>query len=191
MPRAGLTAGRVVEAAGNVADDCGIANLTLTAVASRLGVRAPSLYKHIDGLAALHRLVSIRAQAELVGVLTEAIAGKAGTQAIIALAGAYRAWAVEHPGRYAAAVGPVGSGQSEDAGPGHAIDGVALAALTGYRLEGDDAADAACALCAALHGFASLGSGLPAETGRSFDRLITALTQAFSAWPPAAAHTTP
>ena len=91
-----------------------------------------------------------------------------------AISGAYLAWADEHPGRYAAAV----------CVPGSAVHGIVLTALAGYRLDGGDAIDAARALRAALHGFASPGPGLQADTGRSFDRLVDALAQAFSTWPP-------
>jgi hypothetical protein len=128
--------------------------------------------------------VSIQARAELAGVLARAAAGKAGAQAVTAMAGAYRAWAGEHPGRYAAAARPAGGAGSEDASAGGAIHDVVLAALAGYRLEGDDATDAARALRGALHGFASPGCAPPADAGRSFDRLVGALTRAFSTWPP-------
>jgi AcrR family transcriptional regulator len=188
----------VVEEAGNVADDCGLANLTLAAIALRLGVRVPSLYKHVDGLAELRRLVSVQARDELAGVLARAAAGKAGGQAVTAVAGAYRAWAGEHPGRYGAAVRLPGSTDIEAATPGGGVHGVVLAALAGFRLEGEDATDAARALRAALHGFASPGrgfaspgSGLPDGAGRSFDRLVGALAQSFSTWPPGTAGAAP
>lgn len=52
-----------------MADEVGWANLTLAAVAPRLGIRMPSLYKHVAGLGDLKRLVSIRAKSELADVL--------------------------------------------------------------------------------------------------------------------------
>lgn len=94
MPGAGLTTGRAVEEAGKVADDCGLANLTLTALASRLGVRKPSLYEHVAGLAALQRLVSARADAELAGVLARAATGKAREEAVAAISGRRASWSV-------------------------------------------------------------------------------------------------
>ena len=60
MPRAGLTAESVVTAGAEIADELGYANLNLALVAQRLGVRAPSLYKHLDGLADLqHRIATL------------------------------------------------------------------------------------------------------------------------------------
>ena len=49
MPRAGLTAERVVNEAERLADEVGLAQLSLAALAARLGVQPPSLYKHIAG----------------------------------------------------------------------------------------------------------------------------------------------
>ena len=188
MPRAGLTTLRVVEEAENVADEVGLANLTLAAIAPRLGVRMPSLYKHVAGMDALRRLLSIRAKQELADVFARAAAGKAGVQALTAMFHAARNWATAHPGRYAATVRAPDPADNEDVQASNAILEIALAGLADYRLAGDDAIDAVRALRATLHGFISLeqagGFGLPTDVDRSFDRVIAALAQTFTAWPP-------
>lgn len=188
MPRAGLTTLRVVQEAENVADEVGLKNLTLAAIAPRLGVRMPSLYKHVAGMDALQRLVAIRAKTELADVLARAAAGKAGSQALTAMFRACRTWAEDHPGRYAATIRAPDAADNEDIEASNAILEIALAGLAGYHLTGDDAIDAVRALRATLHGFISLeqagGFGLPADVDRSFDRIISALAQTFSAWPP-------
>ena len=52
----GLTLDRVVAAAAEIADSAGLDALSLASVASALGVRSPSRYNHVDGLAgAAHR----------------------------------------------------------------------------------------------------------------------------------------
>ena len=188
VPRAGLTTLRVVEEAENVADEVGLTNLTLAAIAPRLGVRMPSLYKHVAGMDALRRLVSIRAKKELADVFARAAAGKAGAQALTAMFHAARNWAKAHPGRYAATVRAPEPADTEDVQASNAVLEIALAGLADYRLVGDDAIDAVRALRATLHGFISLeqagGFGLPADVDRSFDRVIAALAQTFTAWPP-------
>ena len=87
---------------------------------------------------------------------------------------AYRAWALDHPGRYAATVPAPDPGDAENVQSGNAIVGIALDVLAGFGLAGDDAIDATRALRAALHGFVSLeragGFGLPVDVNRSFDR---------------------
>ena len=69
MPRLGLDTAAVVGAAGAIADDQGVDAVTLARVADRLGVRAPSLYVHITGLAELRRLLAARGARELADVV--------------------------------------------------------------------------------------------------------------------------
>ena len=59
MPRAGLDAQAVVVAAAELADADGLEQVTLAGLASRLGVRAPSLYAHIGGQPALNAYAGI------------------------------------------------------------------------------------------------------------------------------------
>jgi hypothetical protein len=40
----------VIDEAAQMADEIGLSHLTLAAPADRLGVRYPSLYKHVDGM---------------------------------------------------------------------------------------------------------------------------------------------
>ncbi len=186
MPRAGLTPLRVVQEAETLADEVGLPGLTLVALASRLGVRMPSLYKHIDGLDALRREIAVRARTELASVLARAAVGQAGPDALRAMCFAYRAWALRHPGRYAATVPAPDPDDAENVQASNAIVGIALDVLAGFGLSGDDAIDATRALRAGLHGFVSLeqagGFGLPADINRSFGRLVSALIAAAGTW---------
>ena len=60
MPRVGLTGDDVVIAAAGLADEIGFGAVTMGLLADRLGVRPPSLYKHVGGLADLqHRLATL------------------------------------------------------------------------------------------------------------------------------------
>src|SRR4029453_13380936 len=104
MPRAGLTSQRVVQEAGVVADASGLDRLTLAAVADRFGVAIPSLYKHVNGLDGLRRDLAVLAVRELTTALSRAAVGRAGRDALHAMADAYRAYATAHPGPYAASV---------------------------------------------------------------------------------------
>ncbi len=78
MPRAGLTTDRVVAAAADLADEVGPDQLTLAVLAARLGVRQPSLYKHVASLDSLRQLVAKRAKEEFADVLGPAAIGPAG-----------------------------------------------------------------------------------------------------------------
>jgi hypothetical protein len=102
------------------------------------------------------------------------------------MAHAYRLWALEHPGRYAAAQRAPASGDTDDELASGNVVRVVADVMAGYELRDDDAVDAIRALRAALHGFVILemdgGFGLPVDIDRSFDRLVAGLTTAFALW---------
>ena len=186
MPRAGLTRDRVVETAAIMADEVGINFLTLAALAERLGVKQPSLYKHLDSLAGLHRSVSMLAKRELGEAIARAAVGHSGADAIFAMSHAYRNWAVLHPGRYDVSQTPPAPGDVEDETTMMGAIQTIADVLTAYHLEGDDAVDAIRAFRSILHGFVSLettgGFALKADIDRSFTRLIHGFTVALNQW---------
>jgi AcrR family transcriptional regulator len=176
VPRAGLTPGAVVAAALEVVDEEGAEQLTLARVAARVGVRVPSLYKHVDGLAALRELAAVRATDDLADRLRSAALGRSGDDAVRHLMAAWRGFVREQPQRYALV--PV---RAPD--PGTALDGaggrvveVVVAVLRGFDLDHDAAIHATRCLRSALHGFATLeaagGFGLPYDLDDTYDHLV-------------------
>ena len=186
MPRAGLNTDRVVAEAMELADEVGLDQLTLAALAVRLGVRQPSLYKHVASLEALRRLISMRGKTEVAEVLSQAAVGRARDDALVSMAQAWRAWARDHPGRYQAAERGAAPGDAEHDAVSRRTIAVVAAVMEGYGLDGDDAIDAIRAYRSALHGFFSLeangGFAFPQSVDRSFDRLVRALVLALSSW---------
>lgn len=181
MPRAGLTPAIVARAAADLADETGWQQLTLASVAQRLGVRQPSLYKHVASLAALRRAVSLLAVTELGEQLTIAVAGRSGDDAVAHLSAAYRDYAHRHPGGYAASTAAPAEHDAELARASDAILQTLTAVLRGYGLtEGPEALHAIRALRAALHGFVSLeasgGFALALDLDESFRRMVAGLT---------------
>ena len=171
MPRAGLTSDSVVRSAADLADEVGADALTLSMLAQRLGVRQPSLYKHVGGLDALRREMAVLAKHELAGVLGAAVAGRAREDALRALAAAYVDWARTRPGRYAAAQRAPAPGDETDADASNAVVRVVGDALRGYDLPEDRLVDATRTLRALVHGFTALaaagGFGLPRDLDAS------------------------
>ena len=51
----------MVAAGAALADEVGLANVTMGLLAERLGVRTPSLYKHVSGQADLNRRIAMLA----------------------------------------------------------------------------------------------------------------------------------
>ena len=186
MPRAGLTTQRVVAEAAVVADEVGWDRLSLAAVAARLGVKLPSLYKHIASLDALRTEVSALGLQELGAAMTTAAVGRSGSEALVAVADAYRGYAMEHPGRYAATLAaPVGDHEAHVAAAATVLR-VVEAILGGYGLAGDDAVDAIRSLRALMHGFVSLeaagGFRLPVDVDRSYRRLVGGFDVTLQSW---------
>jgi len=179
MARAGLDPARVVEAAVQIADARGLHEVSLQAVADRLGVRTPSLYNHVDGLPALRRLLALDGMRGLREALAAAALGRSGAEAVRAMALAYRAFAHAHPGRYAAAQAAPARDDAEAQAHALAVVEVVFAALRGFELDSEDLIHATRALRSAMHGFIALeaagGFGLPAARDESYRRLVEAL----------------
>lgn len=180
MPRAGLTAAVVTAAAATLADEAGLAQLSMGAVADRLGVKTPSLYKHVDGLADLTHRIAVLATTELGDAVRDATQGRAGDEALTAAAEAMRRYVTRHPGRYAATVG------ARPAGPD---DPLALAqqrslasfgaVLRGYRLDPEQEVHALRTLRSMLHGFITLEVGGGFQYATDIATSFTWMTELF------------
>lgn len=190
MPRAGLDSEAVVSAAAELSDVSGLEAVTLARLAEHLGVRAPSLYAHIDGLADLRRRLGTRGARELAAALSNAATGRSQLDALRAIATTYRAYAREHPGTYAAMQRPPESrGDAADAAR-HVVE-IVLAAIGGYALADEDAIHAVRIVRASLHGFVTLeregGFGIPLSIEETFDRLVAVLDRGLAEAMPAPA----
>jgi len=171
----------VVEAAAAIADEEGLEALSLSTLASKLGIRTPSLYNHVAGLEALRRELALLGLRELGRRIGRAAIGKTTDEAIFAIAHAYRDFVKERPGLYAATVRSSRLSYPDDpdfeAAEREAFEAV-LAVLASYGLRGEDAVHAARGLRSVAHGFATLevagGFGIPLDLDESFDRLLRA-----------------
>jgi AcrR family transcriptional regulator len=181
----GLDAGALIAAAGRIADAEGLEAATISRVAADLQVRPPSLYNHVPNHAALMRLLAIESVGEMGAAITGAAVGRSREDALRAVALAYRAYAVEHPGRYATTVRAPGPGDTEAAATSAAAISPLVAILSGWGIEGDDAVHLVRVIRSALHGFVSIemggGFGLPLDLDHSFDLLVDSLVAAISA----------
>jgi AcrR family transcriptional regulator len=177
-----LTPERVVAEAGDLADS---GTLSLSTLAARLGVKVPSLYKHVGGLDDLHRRLALAGMADLTAVVQEATVGRSGGDALRAFAATYRAYARAHPGRYAAIQRAPEPADTELAEAGARLAGLVVAILRGYGLDADAGVHATRAVRSALHGFVTLeavgGFGLPQDVDESYERLVDLLDAGLAA----------
>jgi AcrR family transcriptional regulator len=176
--KVGVTKAQVVEAAAVVADRDGLGAVTLTTVASALGVKPPSLYAHVEGLAGLRRDLGLAAARELGRRMADAAGAEPDPRAgLRGMCRAYRGFATRHPGRYAAML-PAPRPDVDPAGAATAAAQVAIVATVLERL-GIPAArhvDSIRGLRAMLHGFVDLenggGFGLSDPVDSSFDAAV-------------------
>ncbi len=88
----------IVAAARELLDEHGADALTMRRLAERLGIRAPSLYKHLPDKATLEAAVIATGLEDLAQALDQA--RHATAEPMVALAAAYRAFALTHPHLY-------------------------------------------------------------------------------------------
>jgi AcrR family transcriptional regulator len=160
VARAGLTPERVAVAGADLADEIGFEAVTISLLARRLAVKTPSLYSHVDGSEDLRVRIAAVALDDSARLMETAIAGRADGEALAAYADAWRFFAHEHPGRYAATRQRIPHAESEGAlaavaaGRRHAQ--VLRTVLASYRLDDPAQTHAIRLLGSLVHGYVSL-----------------------------------
>ncbi|ANP50302.1 AcrR family transcriptional regulator [Streptomyces griseochromogenes] len=187
MARAGLTADRLVAAAADLADEAGFENVSLSALARRFGVKDASLYSHVRGLSDLRTRLALHAGGELIDRIAAAVAGRAGKDALAAFAGTYRAYALEHPGRYAATQIRIDQDLIADSPALRRTAEITYGMLRAYGLDEPDLTDAVRLLRSTFHGYCALesagGFGADRDVRASWDKAVEALHLALTHWP--------
>lgn len=178
IKRPGLDKAVIAQAAGQLADEIGFGELTLSRVAVHLSVRTPSLYNHIEGLEGLRRELSLLGMNELNRGLQRAAIGKSKHEALASMLQAYRVYAKERPGVYAATLRAPEQDDLQVQSAAQAIVDTVLTVLEPYELGYDEAMHVIRGFRAIAHGFASLevagAFGIDLETDESYQQLVSA-----------------
>ncbi|MFI6007638.1 TetR/AcrR family transcriptional regulator [Streptomyces sp. NPDC051243] len=189
MARVGLTTERLVRAGAELADEVGFEQVTASELARRFEVKVASLYSHVKNTQDLKTRITLFALEELADRAADAIAGRAGKDALVAFANVYRDYEREHPGRAAAArmrLDPETAAGS--AGVRHAH--MTRAILRGYDIAEPDATHAVRLLGSVFHGYASLESAggfshSAPDSEETWTRILDALDALLRNWPAA------
>lgn len=169
MPAPERTTTAAVVAAGRaIVEAQGVDALTMQAVADRVGVRAPSLYKRVARRDALLAAVVAAALDDLVAAITDASGAGAPRERLVAIATATRAFAHANPVGFGLVFAPSPASRPEVT----ALEEAAAPLLAVTRdLVGDAAAlDAARLVTAWLHGFLAMELGGAFQLGGDVDR---------------------
>jgi len=174
--RVGVTHEQLVSVAGQLADANGLEQLTLTQVADALGIRLPSVYNHVEGIAGLRRDLALLGGRQILAKINREAIGKPVDEAVMDVSKAFRAYAAEHPGLYAAAEHAPAADDPEAQQLAGEIVGVVLAVLRPLKLGETEAIHAVRGLRSIIHGFVTLerdgGFGLPVDREESFEFLV-------------------
>ncbi|MBK0373059.1 TetR-like C-terminal domain-containing protein [Streptomyces californicus] len=186
MVRAGLTTERVVAAAADLADSIGFDQVTVSAVARGFGVKDASLYGHVGGLQDLRTRVALLAAGEFADRLSEAVAGRAGRDALVGFAYAYREFALEHPGRYQATQLRIDPEVAQQSSAFRRTVSTIYGMMRAYRLAEPALTDAVRMLRSTLHGFSDLEADGAFRAARdveaSWERTVEALHTVLENW---------
>jgi AcrR family transcriptional regulator len=189
MVRAGLTPERLALAGAELADEVGFDQVTVSALARRFDVKVASLYSHVKNSHDLKTRIALVALEELADRGAAALAGRAGKDALTALANVYRDYAREHPGRYDAARFRLDP-EAAAASAGRRHSAMSRAVLRGYDLTEPDQTHAVRLLGSVFHGYVSLEaaggfSHSAPDSQESWSRILDALDALLRNWPPA------
>ncbi|TXK83908.1 TetR/AcrR family transcriptional regulator [Paenibacillus sp. N3.4] len=175
--RQGLDPETVLQAAIEIANLQGVEQVTLVALATKLGVKTPSLYNHIKGLPDLRKLLSLRSLLLIKEAMVEAVIGKSGDDALLAVGFAYVTFVRQQPGLYDAMASLP---DYEDPGVSEASTQVVafiLRLLEPYGLNQEAALHVVRGFRSILHGFSSLemknGFRMGLERDESLRLLLT------------------
>ncbi|NBU64296.1 MAG: TetR/AcrR family transcriptional regulator [Chloroflexia bacterium] len=171
----GITRTQVIDCAATLVNNHGFAALSLAQIASQTGVKVPSLYNYVTGIDDVRLALATRGAQAILAVVVHAAVGRAGGEAIMAVALAYRTYIVRNPGVYAATIQP----NNPDPDFLHA-NGELLRVLTQilapYHLSAHDLIHALRGLRSVVHGFATLeisgGFGMPVDLDASFAQMV-------------------
>lgn len=175
-PRRGLTISDIIHTASNIADDQGLKQLSIGALAEKLKIKPPSLYNHVRGLDELHDLLAVYGCQKLLEKLEESILEVSKEDAVKQFSYAYVTFAKEHPGLYEATSRAAEEENVELKQAQEQIVLVILRVLEAFDLENEHAIHVIRMLRSMLHGFVTLeqgqGFGLPYDLDQTLEVMI-------------------
>jgi AcrR family transcriptional regulator len=145
----------ITAAARAILEEDGLDAVSMQAVATRVGVRPPSLYKHVADRTALIRAVSAAVTADLAQALGRSGPSGDPRAELRSMARRYRAFVRTNPAGYALLFTPPSAGFIPDETALAAL-GTPIVSVTARIVGEDSALDAARTFVAWAHGFTSL-----------------------------------
>jgi AcrR family transcriptional regulator len=156
MPRVGLDRNKIVEAAIELANNMGIEQVTIAALAKNLDVRPPSLYNHFASLTEIRMQIAKEGMKKLEDTLIRSVAGKSGEEALLTFAKQYLDFANQNPGLYEATIQPMSVPDKMVEETSKNMIALLIQLLSSFSLEEHEALHLVRGLRSIVHGFSSL-----------------------------------
>lgn len=170
----------ILHTAVDIADRKGLTGVSLKEIADVLGIKPPSIYKHMPGgLTQIKQDIMVLGWREIDEVIVRRTAGKAGDDAVMALCRAFREYANQHPGVFEALQwhNSYISIENDDATKG--IIQTLYQILDAYELREDEKLHILRMLRAFVEGYSLIenhgGFGNPISLDESFDYAVSAM----------------
>jgi len=152
----GLDTQIILDAAAELAEEKGLENVSLLGVAEKLGVKSPSLYNHLSGVQELSAGIAKVAIRRLEDAVRSAAVGRWKSDALTAVALAYRKFAKETPELYKAILRFPDYSDSSVKEAGHAVVRILYQVMEPYHYSKAETIHFVRGFRSALHGFISL-----------------------------------
>lgn len=170
----------IVNTAWEMIEAEGVEQLSLGKLAEQLGVKAPSLYRHVGSKAGLMQAVNLLTAQRLITALNEAAATSAGNpeHQLTAVFNAYRNFAHENPNNYICAM----TNNNDDYRPDENVVEQMVLPVQAIMEELTGEENSLAALRGALaliHGFVLLELNQQLRRGGSLDEAFQAATRAY------------
>lgn len=146
----------VIETASQIADEQGLNNLSLKAVAEKLNVRTPSLYNHIESLDDLLREVAHKGMRSMNEQMAHTAIGKSGDAAMKSVSVEYLNFVIEHPGVYETIQWATWHGTDETAQIFENYINILSTIISSYNFPSESTEEILNLFTGLLHGFTTL-----------------------------------
>lgn len=152
----GLDTQTILNTAAELAEEKGIENVTLLQVAERLGVKSPSLYNHLSGVRELSLGIAKIAIGRLENDVQNAAVGRSKSEALMAIAMAYREFEKKNPELYKAILRYPDYDDANVQEAGHTVVRILYRVMQPYHYSKEETIHFVRGFRSALHGFVSL-----------------------------------
>lgn len=172
-----ITKETILRTAIDIADTKGLANVSLKEIAQILGIKSPSIYKHMPGgLTQIKHEIMILGWREIDEVIARGTAGKAGDEAVMALCMAFRGYVNKHPGVFEALQWHNSYVSTENDEVTKGIIQTLYQIIDAYKVGEDEKLHILRMLCSFVEGYCVIenhgGFGNPVSLDESFDYAV-------------------